>query len=156
MGTPGKKESEVRICSTCGYTNSANAVRCHRCAAMLHFDGQRTRIEVSGIDAEEVQKVSLVLLEKTKPSNVSPSPWASGSFYLIVFIVVVAAFSVVGKVLPALVLPLILIGAILALSVVGALQMRQDEKLSEENFLKLMALSFKYLPWLRSRKVQES
>ncbi len=29
--------------------------------------------------------------------------------------------------------------------------MRQDEKLNEKNFLELMALSFKYLPWLRKQ-----
>src|SRR5258708_7459273 len=115
----------------------------------------RTRVEVSGIDAEEVQRVSLAVLEKMKPSKVYPNPWVSGSFYLIVFIVIIAAFAVVGKVLPSYVLPIILIGAILALSVIGALQMRQDEKLSEENFLKLMTLSFKYLPWLKIRKEQE-
>jgi hypothetical protein len=41
--------------------------------------------------------------------------------------------------------------SLLAVSIVGAFQLRQDERLSEENFLKLMALSFKYLPWIRSK-----
>jgi len=45
-----------------------------------------------------------------------------------------------------------LAGGIIALSVIGAFQMRQDDKLSQENFLKLMALSLKYLPWLRRRE----
>lgn len=30
--------------------------------------------------------------------------------------------------------------------------MRQDEKLSQENFLKLMALSLKYLPLMRRQE----
>lgn len=96
----------------------------------------------------------LALLDTTKekPIERPPSPWASGSFYLIVFIVVLAALSVVGHMLPLVALPIITIGAVIALSVIGAFQMRQDSKLSEKNFLELMALSFRYLPWLRRRE----
>lgn len=94
----------------------------------------------------------LALIDKTKPQHLtSPSPWASGSFYLIVFIVVIAALSVVGRILPAIALPVVIIGGIIALSIIGAFQMRQDNKLSEKNFLELMALSFKYLPWIQKR-----
>ena len=78
------------------------------------------------------------------------SPWLSGSFYLVVFIVVIAALSVVGKILPIFALPAVIIGGLIALSVIGALQLRHDERLGEKNFLELMALSFKYLPWIRS------
>lgn len=80
------------------------------------------------------------------------SPWTSGSFYLIVFLIVVAALAVVGHIIPIIALPVIFFGGILALSVIGAFQMRQDEKLSEENFLKLMALSLKYLPWIKRQE----
>ena len=79
----------------------------------------------------------------------SPSPWRSGSFYLVAFIIVIAGLAVVGHLIPIVSLPVILAGGILALSVIGAFQMRQDEKLSQENFLKLMALSLKYLPWIK-------
>jgi hypothetical protein len=34
---------------------------------------------------------------------------------------------------------------------VGALQLKNDDKLKEESFLKLMGLSFRYLPLLRRR-----
>jgi hypothetical protein len=87
-------------------------------------------------------------MEKTKP----PSPWISGSFYLAVFLVIIAALAVVGHVIPIIALPAIIIGGIIALAVIGAFQMRQDEKLSQENFLKLMTLSLKYLPWIRRRE----
>ncbi len=84
------------------------------------------------------------------------SPWASGSFYLVVFIVVIVALSVVGRLLPIYALPTVLIGGLLALSMIGAFQLRQDEKLSQKNFLELMALSFKYLPWIRSRNAKSN
>lgn len=98
----------------------------------------------------------LALIEKTKPPHLSPSPWVSGSFYLVVFIVIIVALSIVGHLLPIGTLPIVVIGGLIALSVIGALQLRQDEKLSEENFLKLMALSFKYLPWIRSRDARSN
>lgn len=76
----------------------------------------------------------------------------SGSFYLVVFLIAIAALAVIGHILPILALPVVIAGGILALSVIGAFQMRQDEKLSEENFLKLMGLSLKYLPWIRRQE----
>jgi Flp pilus assembly protein TadB len=107
------------------------------------LDGSKFIVE--GENPEDVRKVIETIMEKTKP----PSPWKSGSFYLVVFLVVIAALAVVGHVIPTIALPAIVIGGIIALAVIGAFQMRQDEKLSQENFLKLMTLSLKYLPWIR-------
>jgi hypothetical protein len=59
------------------------------------------------------------------------SPWFSGLFYLAVVVVFVALLLVVGRVLPLCALPVIALVAALLVSIVGALQMRQDERLSE-------------------------
>lgn len=113
--------------------------------------GPKYELEVEGSDADEVQKVASALVEKTemKSTHKRPSPWVSGSFYLTVFIVVIAALLTVAKTLPVIALPIVLLGGILALSIIGAFQLRQDDKLSQKNFLELMALTFKYLPWLK-------
>jgi hypothetical protein len=87
-------------------------------------------------------------MKNSKP----PSPWISGSFYLIVFLIIVAALAVVGRTIPIVALPVIIVGGLLALSVIGAFQMRQDEKLSQENFLKLMGLSLKSLLLFRRQE----
>lgn len=121
------------------------------CGANISSDGHKVTITVQGADASQVQEVSLALVEKTKQPEKTLSPWVSGSFYLIVFVVVIVALSVAGRLLPLIILPTVLIGGLIALTVIGALQMRQGEKLSEENFLKLMAFSFKNLPWLVRR-----
>jgi hypothetical protein len=107
-----------------------------------------SKIIVEGTDPKEVQEVVLALMKKSKP----PNPWISGSFYLVVFLIVVAALAVVGHIISIIALPVVIAGGILALSVIGAFQMRQDEKLSQENFLKLMALSLKYLPWIKRQE----
>jgi hypothetical protein len=128
---------------------------CWKCRAHISY-GKGPTITVHGMNSNEVQEVSLALMEQSKLRHRLPNPWISGSFYLTVFLIVIVGLSVAGHLLPIFALPTVLVGGVIALSVVGALQMRHDEKLSEENFLKLMALSFKYLPWLRRRDTKSS
>jgi hypothetical protein len=47
-------------------------------------------------------------------------------------------------------LPIVLIAGILIVGVVGALQLRNDKLLSEQNFLALMVETYKRLPLLRN------
>lgn len=86
-------------------------------------------------------------MQPPKPNN----PWVSGSFYLFVIVVAGSGLLAAAKILPLVALPIIVVGAAVALAIVGALQLRNDDRLKEESFLKLMALSFKYLPLLRRR-----
>jgi hypothetical protein len=76
------------------------------------------------------------------------SPWISGSFYLALFIIIISAIVVIAKLLPFYTLPVIIIATMLLFSVVGAFQLRNDDKLSEKNFLELMLLAFKNIPFL--------
>jgi internalin A len=46
----------------------------------------------------------------------------------------------------------VIIGALLAIGVIGAMQLRNDDRLSEESFLKLMIESYKRLPLLRGER----
>ena len=46
-------------------------------------------------------------------------------------------------------LPIVLIGGLLVVGVVGALQLRNDELLSEKGFLALMVETYKRLPLLK-------
>jgi Na+/H+-translocating membrane pyrophosphatase len=45
-----------------------------------------------------------------------------------------------------IVLPLIIVGVIMIFTVIGAFQLRNDEKLTENNFIELMKMSFLKLP----------
>ncbi|WP_143061356.1 hypothetical protein [Saccharopolyspora shandongensis] len=80
------------------------------------------------------------------------SPWVSGSFYLTLFIVILAALLVVARLVPLLVLPVIVVGGLLAVSVVGAFQMRQDGSLGEQSFLRLMTATLTQLPSVLTRR----
>lgn len=110
-----------------------------------NISGNLGEVKIKSPDTEANTTIS-------KPRN----PWISGSFYVFVFIVVVVAISIIAGTLPPYILPIVLLGGLLALAVIGAFQLRQDGKLSEENFLKLMVLSFKYLPWLWGKNSNSS
>lgn len=104
----------------------------------------RERLRDQAIKQDETE-------ERVRPREAN-NPWLSGSFYLFVVVVVGAGLLAAAKILPLIALPIIVIGSIVALSIIGALQLRNDGRLRDEPFLKLMALSFRYLPLLRRRE----
>ncbi len=87
------------------------------------------------------------------------NPWLSGSFYLVSYLVAVATILVAIIVLntygiswtTAAVIPLIVIGALLSIGIIGATQLKNDERLSDESYVKLMIESYKRLPLLRGK-----
>jgi len=79
------------------------------------------------------------------------SAWASGSFYLFAVVIVLGALGVLANTVPPLALPALLIAGVIFIPVIGALQLRQDEALSEKSFLELMKLSLQQLPLIGKR-----
>jgi internalin A len=85
-----------------------------------------------------------------KKANVSvKSPWVSGSFYVFVFAVVICGLGVLANTVPVFVLPILLIAGVIFIPVIGALQLRQDERLSDKSFIKLMEITVGQLPLIR-------
>jgi Flp pilus assembly protein TadB len=121
-------------CPTCGGTMRAP-------------DGTEIRIE--GTNAHEVEKVFRGAVEDHYDRQAAAQrvgPWASGAFYLLAFLLVVAVLAVVANVVPIWALPPVLVAGLLGVSVIGALQLRHDRRLSERGFLRLMALTLRQLP----------
>lgn len=101
--------------------------------------------------SEEIQSKS-----QRTPLPPKSSPMPSLMSFVLGFVIVLGA--IVGaavaisewvSVTAAVMTSIIIIGALLAIGVVGAMQLRNDDRLSEENFLKLMVESYKRLPLLR-------
>ncbi|MCR8560854.1 hypothetical protein KXD93_24565 [Mucilaginibacter sp. BJC16-A38] len=97
----------------------------------------------------------VIINNRTQDISKKNNPWLSGSFYLFVLIVVIITIAVIAKFLPWYSLPIIVIGSILIIGVIGALQLRNDGELSEDNFIKLMVASYKRLPLLRQKSNQK-
>jgi amino acid transporter len=87
------------------------------------------------------------------------SPWRSGSFYLVSYVVAIATILIAIIVLnkygvswtTGAFIPLILIGGILSIGIIGANQLKNDGQLSDESYVKLMIESYKRLPLLRGK-----
>jgi hypothetical protein len=108
-------------------------------------------IEVHGTKAAEVESVARALVaDATAREHATRlrSPWFSGLFYLTSAATIVALLLVAGSILPAWTLPIVIVGALLFLTTIGALQLRNDDRLAEKNFLVLMRLVLERLPLL--------
>lgn len=84
------------------------------------------------------------------------SPWISGSFYLLVAIIVVAGLAVISNMIPWYLLPIIIVGGVLIIGLIGILQLRNDEKLKDESFVSLIGETYKRLPLLFRRRNKEN
>jgi small GTP-binding protein len=81
------------------------------------------------------------------------NPWLSGSFYLFSYVVVFATIIVAIVVLnqygisrtTAVVIPLVMICVLLSIGIIGANQLKNDERLSDESYGKLMIEFYKRL-----------
>ena len=71
---------------------------------------------------------------------------------MIAVIAILAVLLVASAILPVWAVPVVIIGSVLLVSVVGALQLRQDDRLGAKPFLELMGMSLRRLPLLAWRK----
>ena len=74
------------------------------------------------------------------------SSWANGLFYLFAFLAIVGVLGWIASMVSFSTLALIVVGGIIAVPVIGALQLRMDKRLSEKSFLSLMKMSIAQLP----------
>jgi small GTP-binding protein len=74
------------------------------------------------------------------------SSWANGSFYLFLFVVVIGGIGYLAGTLKLLNLIAVIVAGIVFIPLVGALQLRQDDRLSEQNFMELLKLVVAQLP----------
>jgi Flp pilus assembly protein TadB len=74
-------------------------------------------------------------------------------FVILLVAIVGAAIAISNwvSVTAAVMTSIIIIAALLAIGVVGAMQLRNDDRLSDDNFLKLMIESYRRLPLLRGQ-----
>lgn len=112
--------------------------------------------EVTILDKEEALNELISLDNKTNNISIinnmdkKNNPWQSGSFYLFAFIAIVLSLTYIATLLPIYTLPITIIAALLALSILGAFQLKNDKQLSDKSFITLMGLSLKQLPFIRS------
>lgn len=98
---------------------------------------------------KKVAKIQVESTSQREKSKAQRSPWLSGFFYLFSAIAVGILLLVAAMIIPPVFLPIVVVGVLLVVSIIGALQLRQDEQLKQRNFLILMLLVFRGIPFLR-------
>jgi hypothetical protein len=78
-------------------------------------------------------------------------PWWSGSFYLVAMLVIGALVVLAARLVHPAALPVVILGAVLAVSVVGILQLVQDGTLSERTFSNLMLHVLRSVVWFTDK-----
>jgi hypothetical protein len=87
------------------------------------------------------------IIEYHMPNSKKTNFWNAGALGLVVYIVTILSivvFKTIG--ISMYFVPLVFIGTILIYAVFTAVSLRDNDKLSEENFLKLMGLAIKKIP----------
>ncbi len=106
---------------------------------VLLSDGSRISL------AEWTRRRTVANAEKAGAS-VPRNPWIPGLFYLFVLVAVLLTLRFITGPLVPVVLPLLIVGGLLAVAIVGAFTLRNQELLKEKTFLELMIVSLSYLP----------
>ena len=109
------------------------------------------REKVSNFFAEQIIINHGKIKQSYKPTIIAKknNPWISGSFYLFVVVVILTIFAIIYKTVQWFVLPIVIIGGAVLVGIIGAFQLRNDDKLREENFIKLMTETYKLFPLLK-------
>jgi len=78
-------------------------------------------------------------------------PWLSGSFYLVAMLVIGALVVIAARLVHPAALPVVILGAVFAVSVVGIFQLVQDGALSERTFSNLLLHALRSLTWFTDK-----
>jgi hypothetical protein len=82
------------------------------------------------------------------PSEKVTSAWANGLFYLFVFVIIFCVLGFFAQTLPLYTMVLVIFAGVLLIPLVGAFQLRQDQRLAERSFMDLVRLVIGQLPLL--------
>ena len=114
--------------------------------ATATYNQHKSKIDV---DTRQTRNVVLKFEVPIVEDPIVPNPWINGSFYLFSFVVVAFVFLAIANFVPWYFVPAVIIGSLLAVTLIGAFQLRGTQQLHDEPFLKLMGMTFRNLPLIR-------
>ncbi|BAY21653.1 Miro domain protein [Calothrix sp. NIES-2100] len=111
-------------------------------------------INTDKIDVLQLQQGNNVMTEQpnnqenSKPEVQFTLPFAfrNGMFYVFLFSIVFNTIGIFAGLLPIYSLALTIIGTVIIMTLIGVLQLRQDDRLSEKSFVDLVRMVLKQLP----------
>jgi GTPase SAR1 family protein len=137
----------VRVMGLLDDAGDARALRKEMGPRNVVFNAPITRVIIQQAGAGDIPRTEY--RDEKKKLNGEwriRSAWANGSFYLLVFALVVAVLGYLAGRLPLYSLVVVVIAGIVLISLIGALQLRQDNQLSEKSFMQLVRIVIRQLP----------
>ena len=89
---------------------------------------------------------------KTRFSMKKNNPWISGSFYLFLAVIIIVALAVLSQSVHWMLFPIIIIGGVLLIGLIGILQLKNDDKITDKSFVSLIKETYKRLPLIGDNK----
>jgi hypothetical protein len=117
--------------------------------------GDTRDMAVNLLDIENIAERLDDFIGKKRPEMKKNNPWLSGSFYLIASIIVISILGVLSNTVAWYLLPIVLIAGILIVGLVGILQLRNDDRISDKSFTSLIKETYRRLPLLNQIKKNE-
>ena len=102
---------------------------------------------------QQSEKGNNIMEDKKNGNEQVKSAWANGSFYLFSFSIVIILLGVLARYIPLYSLPVVLVAGGIFIPLIGVLQLRQDDKLSEKSFSELIKLVIGQLPLIGKRPI---
>jgi hypothetical protein len=113
--------------------------------------GDTRDMAVNLIDVSNMANRLKDFIGKTKNMQKN-NPWISGSFYLALAIVVITGLAVLSRTVHWTLFPIIIIAGILIIVLIGILQLKNDDKITDKSFVSLVTETFKRLPLIGKNK----
>lgn len=88
---------------------------------------------------------------KSKFNMKKNNPWLSGSFYLFLAVIVIVGLGVLSQSVNWALLPVIIIGGILLIALIGIFQLKNDDKITDKSFVSLIIETYKRLPLINKK-----
>ena len=114
--------------------------------------GDTRDMAVNLLDTSNIAERLKDYIGKTNPNMAKNNPWISGSFYLTVAIIAITGLAVLSNSVHWTLLPIIIIGGILLIGIIGVLQLKNDDKITDKSFVSLVVETYKRLPLLSQKK----
>lgn len=95
---------------------------------------------------EQTSRGGNVLDNKSEQNAKKNNAWSNGLFYLFTFIIVITGLGVLARTIPVYLFSVVVIAGIIVIPIIGALQLRNDDRLSEKTFIELIKVFAGQLP----------
>jgi hypothetical protein len=119
-----------------------------RIVESIYIDTRNTVVNL--LDMSNIAARLNDFIGKVNPNIKKNNPWFSGSFYIVMAIIIFTGLAVLSNYVHWVLFPIIIIGGILIIFSVGTLQLKNDDRITDKSFRTLVIEICKRLPLIKN------